>query len=194
MKRKSRHRIERVEELELLASPVRLELLGAIAALGTCTAAELASTTGRAASSLYFHLDQLVDAGLVLRDEQPTGAGYTVVARQVSVAYRPEDAGMLAAMVRSAGNVLRAAERAVCRALASGRAKVGSRDADTLVLCRRAFLEPADRRELNRHVTAIDKLLQRAGRTRRGKLVMFTACLAPTDPKIQKRGSGEPRG
>ena len=49
----------------VLASPIRVEVLNAVCTLEECSVAEIAEFTGRSRTSLYPHIEQLVDAGLI---------------------------------------------------------------------------------------------------------------------------------
>jgi DNA-binding transcriptional ArsR family regulator len=58
-----------LHQLECLASPIREQLVMTFLAYGPLTAKEIAAYTGRAQTSLYYHLKQLEDAGLVFVKE-----------------------------------------------------------------------------------------------------------------------------
>jgi DNA-binding transcriptional ArsR family regulator len=53
------------EQREALASPLRLEIFGYFASVDRLSVRELADRMGRSASSLYYHLHRMVDAGLL---------------------------------------------------------------------------------------------------------------------------------
>ena len=59
------HRIHEQRQLEALISPVRGLLLSNLCSSGPCSVGELARLVGRKPRALYYHLEALVDAGLV---------------------------------------------------------------------------------------------------------------------------------
>lgn len=185
---KNRHYlIERSDQLEALTSPVRMEILSAVEALGPCTAAELAASLGRAQSSLYFHLEQLLEVGLLLKEERPEGAAYRPVARTMKLDYEPANPARLAVMVRSAATILRATERTIRRAFESGLARVRGRGADTMLESRRVYLSAAEMRAVRDRLAEVSAILDGASRERQGRLIVYTVCMAPVVPKEQKR-------
>ena len=63
-----RYLIKRPEQIELLASPLRQEIVDAVRAMGTCSARELAVELGTSPDSLYYHLRKLVAVGLLVSE------------------------------------------------------------------------------------------------------------------------------
>ena len=69
--------LEKADEIELLASPTRIELIDTLEALGgEATVAELAAQLGRPADGLYYHLRQLAAGGLIVEEESAEGRRY----------------------------------------------------------------------------------------------------------------------
>ena len=64
--RNKAYQITKNDQLSVLASPVRQEILDALTAMGPSSAAELGSRLGRAPDSLYHHLRLLVRSDLVV--------------------------------------------------------------------------------------------------------------------------------
>src|SRR4029450_2776353 len=63
-------------QVAALLSPVRQEILDALARLGTASIADIAATLGRPADALYYHLRELVRVRLVVRSVSTrTGRG-----------------------------------------------------------------------------------------------------------------------
>jgi DNA-binding transcriptional ArsR family regulator len=65
-KRPSVYLIQRDDQLAVMVSPVRQEILDALAAAGPSSAAELATRLGRPADALYHHLRLLIRSGLLV--------------------------------------------------------------------------------------------------------------------------------
>ncbi len=85
---KSRHVIYDSQEMWVLSSPIRVDVLNAACALGECSVAEIADRTGRTRTSLYPHIEQLVEAGLLIEGETRLAGKryeqlYTPIARNV---------------------------------------------------------------------------------------------------------------
>lgn len=59
------HTITEQKQIEALVSPVRGLLLSTLCSSGPCSVGELAQLVGRKPRALYYHLDALVDCGLV---------------------------------------------------------------------------------------------------------------------------------
>lgn len=103
------------EQREVLASPLRLEIFGHFPEGEPLSVRELALRMGRAPSSLYYHVDRLVDVGL-LREagEQPRGTRTEALYETVRSALRLEpdgSAGTRNALLRTMGAAFRMAER-----------------------------------------------------------------------------------
>lgn len=80
---KDMHVIYEPADMWVLASPIRMEVLGAVCALEHCSAADIAAFTGRSRTSLYPHIEQLVEAGLIIE------ADVRLVCKRYEQLYRP---------------------------------------------------------------------------------------------------------
>ena len=58
--------IEDTKTMKVLANPIKWEILDAVSAMNECSAAEIAEFTARARTSLYPHVQKLVECGLLL--------------------------------------------------------------------------------------------------------------------------------
>ncbi len=76
-KRSTRSAVENAAEIEVLASPTRIELVDTVEALGSASVAELAEQLGRPADGLYYHLRQLAAAGLLVEEATAEGKRYS---------------------------------------------------------------------------------------------------------------------
>ncbi len=187
MKRPRTYRIDRADQLKVLSSSVRMEILSVVESLGSCTAKELASATGRAPSSLYFHLGKMTAVDLLGEEESEEGTIFHPTAGSMALAYEPGDPERLELLVRSTSTILRSAERSFRRALQSGEARVHGRRADTRLTSRRARLTSKQIEEVGKHVEAIDRIYAEAQGSDEGRLHGFTVAMAPLAPKTQKR-------
>lgn len=113
-----------LRQLECLESPVRIELFGALRALGPSSIRDLGRYVGRRPDTLYYHVRALQDVGLVVVHEQrAAGARREAVYRLKEKPYGfralREDRAYRASAVRAARNVSRVALRHYARAVAA---------------------------------------------------------------------------
>jgi len=105
--------------LDAVASPARLELLSALGD-GALTTHELAARLGRSRQSLYYHLELLEEAGLVVAE--PSGPGsrerqYRLREGRLAVGARQDSPADRAAAARAIGAILRLTGREAAQAL-----------------------------------------------------------------------------
>ena len=108
-------------QIRALVSPLRQEIVDAVAALGPSSIVEVADHLGRAPDSLYFHVKKLVRVGL-LREVETRKSGrhvwvvYALPARQVRIAYSGAGLGTIQKIVTGAMRLsLREFQRALDR-------------------------------------------------------------------------------
>jgi DNA-binding transcriptional ArsR family regulator len=117
------HIVRRLDQLQILASAVRQEIMDALQASGPLTVRQLARLLGRPADSLYYHLKKLIAADLV-REEKSRGSGGGGEARfglpfgPWHIHYDLKDPESLSAMARVVTTLLRVTDRDYRRALA----------------------------------------------------------------------------
>jgi len=80
---KDMHVIFDPEKMWVLASPIRVEVLNAVCALGECSAAHIAELTGRSRTSLYPHIEMLLEAELIVE------SGVRLAGKRYEQLYRP---------------------------------------------------------------------------------------------------------
>ena len=183
-------RVDDVEVLRALASPVRMEILTSLGGVGQASIAELARLLGRAPTSLYHHVDQLVQRGLVVEaGTRPRGANderlFRLAADEVGLRHDPGDTERAEAIADAVASNLRAAERDFRASLVDGVGRVRGRGRDTFGARYKGWLEEADRRELFEHLEAIAALFRRRQGATTGRLVTATLVTAPA--KERKR-------
>ncbi len=115
--------IDHPRQVRALRSPVRQEIVDAVAAEGPCTVAQLGAQLGRAPDALYYHIRSLARLGLLV--ERDTGGNgrraaiLDVPARPMRIRYRPEDPAQARALQQLAGAMLRLTARDFRAGLAS---------------------------------------------------------------------------
>lgn len=110
------YRVAQPRERRVLASAVRQNLLDTLVATGEASARELAVQMGMRVSALYYHLQLLERAGLVIRSGAKRGdarheAIFAPRARRIALDYGLESPGGRSASVRLGRALLRAAAR-----------------------------------------------------------------------------------
>ena len=191
-KRRRTARIQRLDQLRALASPVRMEILNSLAGAGPCSIAELGRLLGRAPSSLYHHVSMLVDLGMVRRSgTRAAGANteqlFETAAEEFGLRHDPSDAERSEAIADAMTTNLRAADRDFRAALCDGTGRVRGRGKDTFGGRFKGWLEEADRAELSAHLEAIVDIFHRRQGATSGRLVAATLVTSPTPVKKQRR-------
>lgn len=190
MRKRGMHVITRPEQLRALVSPVRQELLDAMARMGTVSIAEMAVVLGRPADGLYYHVRALQRVGLIesagtrrggARDE----ALFRATAGQFAIRYPQAVAGRRA-MTAIVGAMLRLGTRDFARALAHEDVRVEGPQRDVWALRTTGWLTPVQLRDVNRHIATLARAATRPGKA--GRLYAVTILLAPLVQRDNKTG------
>jgi len=185
--------IEHADEIALLASPARIELIDTLEALGgEASVAELAAQLGRPADGLYYHLRQLAEGGLLIEEATPEGRRYrTRMPRgeRLSLRYRPGKTANADAVSGVAASVLRVAGRDFTRALADPESVVEGPLRELWAARNKGWVGDAELAEINRMLVKINALLRRPRSDARNRLVALSWILAPVDAKPARRAA-----
>lgn len=188
----TRYLVERHDQLELLASSVRQEILDTLSARGPSSIAELSEVLGTPADTLYYHVKKLLDGDLVVVDgERPTGRRpelvYRLPARSMSLRYDPADAVRSELVAKVVGSALRTAIRDFGEAAVSGDV-VAEGPGRTLWGARcKAWLNPAQVEEANVLLNRLRELFEYSDPQPGGQLFTIAWALAPVNPKPKRR-------
>jgi DNA-binding transcriptional ArsR family regulator len=184
--------VEDAKKIAVLATPIRIELVTVIQALGgEATVAELATQLGRPADGLYYHLRTLVGSNLL---EERTEAGarryrlLTPPGKRMNLRYKPGATANAKAVARIAAGMSRLAQRDFVRALGRADTVVEGPSRELWVARLRGWADPSDLAEVNRLLQRLADLLLRTRPKRNGKLIAFHWILAPIDAKPARRG------
>ena len=185
--------IENADEIALLASPARIELIDTLEALGgEASVAELAAQLGRPADGLYYHLRQLAEGGLLIEEATPEGRRYrTRMPRgeRLRLRYRPGKTANANAVGGVAASVLRVAGRDFTRALADPASVVEGPLRELWAARNKGWVGDAELAEINRMLLKINSLLRRPRSQARDRLVALSWILAPVDAKPARRAT-----
>ncbi len=193
MARKKSGAIERAEEIALLASPTRIEIVDTLEALGEAVSvAELAVRMGRPADGLYYHLRQLAAGGLI--DEQSTADGRRYRTRggpddPLRLRYRPGATANAEAVKRVASSVMRVAERDFHRAIADPSVRAEGPRRELWSARGKGWVGDAELDEINRLLVRLMKLLHKPRSPARSRLVALSWVLAPLEAQAPRRAA-----
>jgi DNA-binding transcriptional ArsR family regulator len=189
MARTRRGLLEDAGEIELLASPTRIEIVDTLEVLGgAVTVAELAAQLGRPADGLYYHLRQLADGGLIEEEATPDGKRYrTRTGDRLRLRYRPGATANAQAVGRVAASVLRIAGRDFARALADADSVVEGPLRQLWAARGKGWVGSSELAEINRLLTRLMELLQKPRTRQRDRLIALAWVLAPVDAKPARR-------
>jgi hypothetical protein len=190
--------------ITVLASPVRQELVDTVEALGgIATIAELAEQLGRPADGLYYHVEILRRAGLlVAAAEQRSRAGrnerrYGTPARggnRLALVYLPRDVRNATAVRGVVSGMLRIARRDFDRALA-GEVTVDGPRRELWAARGTGWVSDAELADVNRLLIQLSGYLRRPRGGPRQRLISLCFVLAPmaARPKRRPAATARPR-
>jgi hypothetical protein len=189
-------RIQSAAAIAVLASPVRQELIDTVEALGgSATVRELADQLGRPADGLYYHVEMLRKAGLLVASSGRSRAGrderrYRIPVRRgdrLRLVYRPEEKANAAAVRGVARGMLRIARRDFEAALARPGVAVEGPARALWASRSTGWLSPAELRELNRLLRRVADMLDHPRDGKRRHLASLVFVLAPLQARPRRR-------
>jgi DNA-binding MarR family transcriptional regulator len=170
--------------LAALASPLRIELVGALQTHGPSSIRELALHLDRAADGLYHHVRTLMKAGMVVeQSHRKSGrrveAVYALTARRVAGKLDPSSSEGKVPVIRAGVAALRLAAREFRAAIESDAVSVTHGVANTRVSRQRTWLTDRGLIRLYGLLGQIERLLQKENTQKQGRLHSLTVVLAP---------------
>jgi hypothetical protein len=179
-------------QLRALASPARIEIVGAFQSHGAMAIRELAEKLERRADGLYHHVRQLERAGILQvaqtrrvgkRDE----AVFALTAERFANARQSKTTAMKDAMIRSATAALRLAAREFRRAILAKQSAAALPGAQADESCapqaklarQRSWLTSDDLKELHALLAQVEAFLQQRMDRKQGRAFAVTIAIAP---------------
>jgi len=154
------HRIQDPAQIAELVSPVRMEIVDAMASRGPCSIAQLAEERGRPADSLYYHVRKLLRCGLLRELPETdldgtdhagrTEAVYDVPSRRMFVEHDHHDDERMRLIADASSAMLRLTDRNLRGALLSREDSGRGLDRTAWSGRSRAWLTHAEIVEVNR--------------------------------------------
>jgi len=169
----------------ILASPLRQEILQAFAQEPSLTVRELGARLGKSRGALYYHVRELLTAGVLVEAERVLvgrryESHYSLAAERLAVAADASSDAARDSTLKLVWSTLRQAGREFESALESGRLEehegleVGQR--------MRAWLTDRDLERVQTHLRRIHEICARAAARERGTLYSFTSLVVPLEP------------
>ncbi len=184
--------IENADEIAVLASPTRIEIVDMLEAMGDpVSVAELARAIGRPADSLYYHLRQLVDGGLIEEVSAPDGRRYRPH-KAMRLRYRPGATANADAVGRVAASMLRVAGRDFSRAIACADTVAEGPRRELWAARGKGWVDDDTLAEINRLLQRLMELVQQpvdARKRAKRRLIALSWVLAPLQDKTKRRGT-----
>jgi DNA-binding transcriptional ArsR family regulator len=177
------------EQLEVIASPGREAIADAVALIGPCSISELARALRRSRHSLYYHVNALRDAGVLVETHRSgegtrTTAYYDVPGRPFSVSFDLGDEARRQAVLSLARARMRTAIRGFERACRPDAATVEGPRRDLWATHLKGWLSPEDLEEANRLLARLIALVgsEAAGEAPGKAAYEFSFVLCPHTP------------
>lgn len=184
-------------QIRALRSAVRQEIVDAAQASGPCSVVELASLTGRAADSLYFHLRKLLKVGLleevaVRRSGRRDETIYDVPATRFQLEKPNIEPGSgVSEMIEGAINL---ATRDLRRVVESGDAIAQGPGKNIAGGRHKAWLTQQELAKVDEHLKAITEIYSLAQPGPERALTTFAIVLCPAQVNERKRSSPNGNG
>lgn len=185
--------ISQADQIAVLASPLRQEILDVLARTPDASVAAIAAALGRPADALYYHLRALMRVGLIVlsgraRGQRRLEALYRTANPDLKLAHTPESPVNLAVVSRAITSMLRLGTRDFRRALSSREASAPGLRRELTAARVTGWLAAADVAEVHRLFKRIVRILDRSQAGRGTRLFAVTYLLVPLDrrPRRQK--------
>ncbi len=185
--------VEDAKKIALLSTPIRIELVTAIQALGgVATVADLAGQLGRPADGLYYHLRTLARGGLLEETIGSDARRYRLITQpgeRMRLRYKPGATANARSVARVATGMSRLSQRDFVRALANPDTVAEGPARELWVARLRGWADPEDLVVVNRLLQQLADVLLCTRPKVDGKLVALHWILAPIDAKPVRRGN-----
>lgn len=183
------------DQIRILGSPVRQEIVDTLAALGgEASVSRLAEQLGRPADGLYYHLRVLMRGALV--EERPSADRVETVYRlkgegdePLRLAYRTGEQGNLDALKAFVRGLLQVAGRDFEEALRTEDVVVSGPRRELWTARNKGWLSAKDLEQVNELIERLNALTSQPSAPGRDHLMSFAFVLAPVRPRPKRRGA-----
>lgn len=182
------------EHIRLLASPVRQELVDTLASLGgQATVAALSEHLGRHADGLYYHLQLLVEAGLIHEFSGDTGERTFGLAgtgqAPLRLSYELESDGAADSLRAYVKGLLQVAEHDFSNALVLPDVAMNGKHRQLWAARNKGWVNKSDLEEVNALLERLCELMSQPREETANHLMSFAFVLAPTPTRGKRRQS-----
>ena len=193
MAQKKPHYISDPESLKVLASPVRKEIVDYIEANGPSSIAELSVQLRHSPTALYYHVDMLVKAKLMLncgvqKGKRRSEEVFDVVGA-LRVKYRPNDKKNVEACKKLTDAMLRVTSKDYKEGLHPDLAVVEGKYRNIRSMRIQAWLTKSELAEVNLHIEKITEIFKTGKRGDRKQLCSLTMVSSSKNPEKRKSTS-----
>lgn len=176
-----------LDQLEMLALPIRTEIVETVSFVGPCSVGDMARLLGAKRPVLHFHVGKLLEVGL-LQEAGTRGEGrrraqlYRTPGAPIYVVYDRDDPCNVEITSQYARNMLARAQRLLAQAFASGKATTNGPDRDTYAAQLTAWLSNEEIAEVNGLIERLHEIMRPAETIAGKQLLSLTLGLAPLHP------------
>jgi hypothetical protein len=187
----TRRAITRIDQMRILSSPIRQELLDVLARMGAVSLAEVGAVLGRPADGLYYHVRLLEGADLVKSVGTRTRGGrqealFRAVAPAFALRYAAAPASRARAVTAIVTAMMRLGVRDFRRALVAGKNRFEGAGRDLWALRTTGWLLPSQVRRVNTLIRSLSRAAEQSARN--GRLYGVTVLLTPLDHRSFRTG------
>jgi len=187
-----RYFITRPDQLAAIVSPLRQEILDVMARLGVASLADIASTLGRPADGLYYHVRVLLRVGLLRpAGSRTTGARTEALVRAAASEFALRYAGSPPKEARAAtaivGSMLRLGTRDFRRGLLGPGNVLDGPRREVWALRSTGWLSPREVAGVNRRIRALNQAVRSTSQGKGKRLYAVTILLTPLDRRPRRR-------
>jgi len=184
--------ISRLDQIQLLESSLRQDIIDSVEARGPCSVMELARELGIAADALYYHVRKLLAADLLVpcgtrKVERREEALYDVPGCSMKLRHDATDPRKTKAISRVIASMLRVTTRDHRTACATNLAVPAGRYRNLWARRRKAWVTSEQLEELNRLARRMDEILGDSDAGEGKRLIAHTLVVVPVPPKPPKR-------
>ncbi len=186
-RRKKELVLESPRQIRALRTPLRQEIVRTLGRTGPVSVRELAELLDRAPASLYYHVHELEDAG-ILRQTGTRPAGrreegvYELAAERIVINRTKRSKAFVSALEDVHRSTLRTAEREISPALEVSRRDAPGRDDAVTLLRLSARLSPSDLRKARRMLTDLVAFLGDRDDPKAAATYSVTVAMARLEP------------
>jgi len=187
MPRPSRHKITDPRQLLAISSPIRAKIVSIMENREEYSVREMAEHLGMRAESIYYHVHELVKAGLLIGKRQRPAitrseVAYQLLARKIYVDWTNTDRAYRAALKKAVRVAHRLSERIMEEALDDPSCRFGGLAAGARIQQESVRLSKKKFRELIRKLHEIERFIMENNDPGQNTTYVLTAAVAPLSP------------